>query len=170
MFQFTFCVNSLASERFEWKIWIGNFKLILVIEGWGILLKSLWNCPQMNDTGHLTNDKSTLVQLMAWYHQATFITWANGDPNLCYHIMALGHNEFMICNACPCKKLLLGHEWKLCNFPFLVMISQLHCLVFLPVYAFCPWISQAILFDFISSELTRSPLVLHTCISVLGHH
>ena len=33
-------------------------------EDWGTSLKSLWNCPQMNVTGHLTNDKSTLVHVI----------------------------------------------------------------------------------------------------------
>ena len=39
------------------------------------------------------DDKSTLVQGMAWCHQATTITWANVDPDLCCHMASLGHNE-----------------------------------------------------------------------------
>ena len=35
----------------------------------------------------LTDDKSTLVQVMAWCHQA------NVDPDLCCHMVSLGHNE-----------------------------------------------------------------------------
>ena len=38
----------------------------------------------------LNDDKSILVQVMAW-HQA--ITWANVDPDLCHHMVSLGHNE-----------------------------------------------------------------------------
>ena len=38
----------------------------------------------------LTDDKSTLVQVMAW-QQA--ITWANVDPDLCRHMASLGPNE-----------------------------------------------------------------------------
>ena len=34
----------------------------------------------------LTDDKSTLVQVMA-------ITWANVDPDLCRHMASLGHSE-----------------------------------------------------------------------------
>ena len=42
----------------------------------------------------LTDDESTLVQGMAWCHQAMqqAITWANVDPDLCYHMASLGHN------------------------------------------------------------------------------
>ena len=44
----------------------------------------------------LTDDKSTLVQVMAWCRQATkqqAITWANVDLDLCRHMVSLGHNE-----------------------------------------------------------------------------
>ena len=37
-----------------------------------------------------TNDKSTLVQVRHWA-----ITWVNVDPDLCRHIVSLGHNELM---------------------------------------------------------------------------
>ena len=38
------------------------------------------------------NEKSALVQVMAWWqHQA--ITWAHVDPDLCCHMPSLGHNE-----------------------------------------------------------------------------
>ena len=35
-----------------------------------------------------TDDLSTLVQVMA-------ITWANVDPDLCRHMVSLGHNELI---------------------------------------------------------------------------
>ena len=41
-----------------------------------------------------TDDKSTLVQVMAWRHKA--ITWANVDPDLCHHMVSLGHNKLKI--------------------------------------------------------------------------
>ena len=42
----------------------------------------------------LTDGKSTLVQVMAWYHQATsHYTWANVDPDLCRHMVLSGYNE-----------------------------------------------------------------------------
>ena len=43
----------------------------------------------------LTDDKSTLGQVMAWCRQATTITWANFDPDQCRHMASLGHNELM---------------------------------------------------------------------------
>ena len=39
------------------------------------------------------DDQSALVQIMAWCRQATSITWANVDPDLCRHMVSLGHNE-----------------------------------------------------------------------------
>ena len=41
----------------------------------------------------LTDDKSTLVQLLAWCHQATSHTWANVDPDPCHQMESLGLNE-----------------------------------------------------------------------------
>ena len=41
----------------------------------------------------LTDDKSTLVQVLAWCHQATSHTWANVDPDLCHQMASLGLNE-----------------------------------------------------------------------------
>ena len=41
----------------------------------------------------LTDDKSTLIQVMAWCRQAaSYVTWANVDPDLCCHRALLGHN------------------------------------------------------------------------------
>ena len=42
----------------------------------------------------ITDDKSTLVQVMAWCHQA--ITWANVDPDLCRKMASLGLNELNV--------------------------------------------------------------------------
>ena len=51
-------------------------KLISVIDGWSkIDFQSM--------SLDLTDDKSTLFQVMAWCHQATSYTWANIDPDLC---------------------------------------------------------------------------------------
>ena len=41
----------------------------------------------------LTDDKSTLVQVMAWCHQEQAITWADVDPDLCHPMASLGLNE-----------------------------------------------------------------------------
>ena len=39
------------------------------------------------------DDKSTLVQVMAWCLRHQAITWTNVDPDLCHHMAWLGHNE-----------------------------------------------------------------------------
>ena len=60
-------LNSLASEKvkvnFRWVI----FKLILVVNGWGISCETALIWVSLNHT----YDKSTLVQVTAWCHQAT---------------------------------------------------------------------------------------------------
>ena len=45
----------------------------------------------------LINEQTTLVQVMAWCHQATqAITWAYVDPDLCHHIASQDHNELTL--------------------------------------------------------------------------
>ena len=39
------------------------------------------------------DDKSTLVQVMAWCRQQRAITWLNVDPVLYRHMASLGHNR-----------------------------------------------------------------------------
>ena len=41
-----------------------------------------------------TDDKSTLVQVPGAIRQQA-ITWANVDPDLCHHMVSLGHNELI---------------------------------------------------------------------------
>ena len=60
-------VNSLAPERFERNLRKIIFKLILMIGGWGNFCKIALRWMSMD----LTDDKSTLVQVMAWCRQAT---------------------------------------------------------------------------------------------------
>ena len=94
-------VNSLAPGKFQFNFRLVIFKFILVNGGWGISNKIAlrWMPPD------LTDDKSTLVQVMAWCRQATShylsqcwprsmspngITrpqWVNSlDPARCNHI------------------------------------------------------------------------------------
>ena len=58
--------NSLAPGRFEWNIMYVIFKLILVIDVWGISCRiaRIWM-----PLG-FTDDEATLVQVMAWCRQA----------------------------------------------------------------------------------------------------
>ena len=63
----SFCVNSLAPGRFQINIRKVIFKLTLVNGGWCISYEiALRWMPQ-----DLTDDKSTLVKVMAWCRQAT---------------------------------------------------------------------------------------------------
>ena len=62
-----FCFNSLAPGKFECNFRYVIFKRILVIAGWGISceIALIWTSLD------LTDDQPTLVQVMAWRHQAT---------------------------------------------------------------------------------------------------
>ena len=64
---FCLCINSLALGRFEWNFKQVIFKLILVIDDWDISCEIALRGFSLD----LTDDKSTLVQVMAWCHQAT---------------------------------------------------------------------------------------------------
>ena len=59
--------NSLAHGRFEWNfIWV-SFKLLLVTDDWVKTCEIIPRCMLLD----YTDDKSTLVQVMAWWRQAT---------------------------------------------------------------------------------------------------
>ena len=60
-------LNSLAPGRFEENFREVIFKVISVTDGWGISCKIALRWMPLN----LTDDKSTLVQVMAWCCQAT---------------------------------------------------------------------------------------------------
>ena len=42
-----------------------------------------------------TDDKATLVQVMAWCRCQQAIAWANVDPDLCRHTVSLDPNELI---------------------------------------------------------------------------
>ena len=60
-------LKSLAPWRLEWNFKLAVFKLILVTDGWGIFCETTLRWMSLD----LTDDKSTLVQVMAWCRQAT---------------------------------------------------------------------------------------------------
>ena len=60
-------INSLAPGKFEWNFRQVIFKQILVIVGWGISSETALIWMSLD----FTDDQSTLVQVMAWCHQAT---------------------------------------------------------------------------------------------------
>ena len=63
----TYRFNSLAPGKFEWNFRYVISKQILVTGGWGISceIALIWTSLDFTD------DQSTLVQVMAWCHQAT---------------------------------------------------------------------------------------------------
>ena len=62
----TYFVNSLAPGRFQFNFRKAIFRLILVNGGWDISCEIALRWMPLD----LTDDKSTLVQVMAWCHQA----------------------------------------------------------------------------------------------------
>ena len=85
----------MRRESFKFWFWVrlrfyGKviFNLILVTESWGVSCAIVFRWMSLD----FTDDKSTLVQVMAWCRQAA-ITWANVDPDLCHHMVSQGHNE-----------------------------------------------------------------------------
>ena len=63
----TLSYNSLAPGKIEWNFRYLIFQMISVIDGWGIS----WELALRWMSLDLTDDKSTLVQVMAWCRQAT---------------------------------------------------------------------------------------------------
>ena len=109
-----------AKEKSQGNLIIGprifqiNFRkfisqLILVI-GWGIFRETT-----LRLMSELTDDKSTLVQVMAWCHQV--ITWTNVDPDLGRHMSSLGRTELTrwdwVTHICISKLTIIGSNRSL---------------------------------------------------------
>ena len=60
-------INLLAPEKFEWNFRYLIFQIISMIDGWGISCELALGWMSLD----LTDDKSTLVQVMTWRRQAT---------------------------------------------------------------------------------------------------
>ena len=69
-------INSLAPGRFEWNFKQVVFKLILVIDDWDISCEIALRWFALD----LADEKSTLVQVMAWCRQATSHYLSQGLP------------------------------------------------------------------------------------------
>ena len=84
-------VNSLAPGKFEWNFRYVIFKRISVIGGWGnsCEIALTWKPPD------LTDDKSTLAQVMAWCRQATSHYLSQCWPILCRHMYLLLTSIFL---------------------------------------------------------------------------
>ena len=63
-----------------------------------------WTLP-VKFTQNLTDDKSTLVQVMT-------LVLSGSKPNLCGHMASLGHNELVVLNLCRFSKFWC-YEWKI---------------------------------------------------------
>ena len=57
-------------------------KLILSFDGWNISCEIALGRLSMD----FTDDKLTLVQVMAWCRRKQAITWANVHPDICRHM------------------------------------------------------------------------------------
>ena len=68
------------------------FKPITVIDGWDTCCEIALRRMSLD----LADDKSTLVQVMAWCRQATSHYWANVDPVFCCYMASLGPNEWTL--------------------------------------------------------------------------
>ena len=64
---FSITINSLAAGKSEWHFRYLIFQIISVIDGWGISCEHALRWMPLD----LTDDKSTLVKVMAWCRQAT---------------------------------------------------------------------------------------------------
>ena len=82
-------VNSLTPGRFQWNFRWMIFTIILEIGGWGISYEIALTWISL----YFTGDKSTMVGLGALKQQA--MIWTNVDPDLCRHVVSLGHNELI---------------------------------------------------------------------------
>ena len=56
----------------------------------------------------LTDDKSTLVQVMAWCRRQQAITWTSVDQDLQRHMASLGPNELKLMKSLT----LLKYNWN----------------------------------------------------------
>ena len=85
-------INSLAPGKFEWYLRNLIFQIISEIDGWGVSCELALRWMPLD----LIDDKSKLVQVMAWCRQATSHYQSQCWPRSMspYHDMvSLGHNE-----------------------------------------------------------------------------
>ena len=129
--------NSLAPGKFEWHFRYLIFQIIWVIDGWGIS----WEIALRWMSLDLTDDKSTLVLVMAWCRQATSHYLSQCWPRYLSPLMAsLGPNELnTIMAKCVWIHIILYHSTHLYqiqheivpNMGYLVCVCILATLVYL---------------------------------------
>ena len=99
-----FIIISLVPGRFERNLRKVIFKLILMIGGRGIFCKMALKWMWMD----LTDDKSSLVQVMAWCPQATSHYLSQCWPR---SMSPYGHNESMSCGLMSIIKFCLNFTY-----------------------------------------------------------
>ena len=85
------------------------------------------------------DDKSALVQVMAWCHQATYHCLSQVDLDLCNHMVSLGHKSWEV------KIILRKSKWHICN-----ILVQHRQKTFMVHQTFVWW-ALCILFKFVKS-------------------
>ena len=70
--------NSYSVEDLDFKDAVFNLVLLICVLNFSYGNVQRWIPLE------LTDDTSTLVQVMAWCHQAQTLTWTNVDPDLCH--------------------------------------------------------------------------------------
>ena len=82
---------TLTLGNLKWNLFrsIVIYKLILVIDGWSISCEIALRCVSLD----FTDDKSTLVQVMAWCCLAASHHTSNVDVEVCHQMALLDHNE-----------------------------------------------------------------------------
>ena len=90
------------------------------MDGWGISceIALLWMSLDF------TNDKSTLVQVMACAVWQQAITWANVDPDLCRHMALLGHNELKITRVSRKRECMRSLKEKIIQLVAVISVSS----------------------------------------------
>ena len=83
------CLNSLIPGKFEWHFRYLIFQIISVIDGWGISCELALRWMSFD----LTDDKSTLGQVIHWCRQATSHYLSQWWPKSCRHMASLGPNK-----------------------------------------------------------------------------
>ena len=94
-------------------------------DNWGIS----YEIAQRRISVEPTDDRSTLVQVIACCHQQQAVIWANVNADLCHHMTSLGHNvlklkiileyHFIIL----CINHWLSHDILITSNPFLMQSS-----------------------------------------------
>ena len=87
-----------------------------------------------------TDDKSTLVQVMAWCHQAANHYLSQCGPDLCHHMASRGLNELKKTDGTNVHKLVLPWHTPLLSLcAFIIDEVSLYA----PIYCYLPYIHSA---------------------------